>query len=240
MKIKVAICDDSREDREYITGLLNRWASETNRCLVIQSFLSAEQFLFQYEDEKDFQILLLDIEMGKMNGVELARKIRELNRDIQIVFTTGYPDFIAEGYEVDALHYLMKPISEEKLVKVMEKAAANLRKAEKYILLQDNGEVLKVAADAIIYIEVFSHSCVIHTKEGNVETRTAISKMENELGTGFVRAHRSYLVNLEHIRKIGKAEIELENGETVPLARRKYVEVNLAFVSFYGERQEIR
>lgn len=237
MNLKVAICDDSKADQEYIIQILNQWSQATNIHLGIHTFLSAEQFLFQYEEEKDFQILVLDIEMGKMNGIELAKKIRKVNKDIQILFATGYPDFITEGYEVDALHYLMKPINQEKLIKVMEKAIVNIHKEEKYILLQDNDEMLKLAISTIKFVEVFSHSCVIHTIEGTVETRTAISKLENELRTQFIRVHRSYLVNLEYIKKIAKTEIELEKGELVPLARRKYTEVNLAFINFYGGRQ---
>lgn len=240
MNLKVAICDDSKADQEYIIQILNQWSQVTNIHLEIHTFLMAEQFLFQYEEEKDFQILVLDIEMGKMNGVELAKKIRKVNKDIQILFATGYPDFIAEGYEVDALHYLIKPINQEKLIKVMEKAIVNIQNEEKYILLQDNDEMLKLAISTIIFVEVFSHSCVIHTIEGTVETRTAISKLENVLGTQFIRVHRSYLVNLEYIKKIAKTEIELEKGEVVPLARRKYSEVNLAFINFYGGRQGLK
>ncbi len=240
MRLKIAVCDDCVEDQNYVIDLLYRWADITNRALEIHAFLSAEQFLFQYEEEKDFQIIILDIEMGKMNGVTLARKLRELSQDIQILFITGYPDFIAEGYEVDALHYLMKPINQEKLMQVMEKALVNLKHREKYILLQDNGEMIKLSANKIIYAEVFSHSCVLHMIDGTVESKTAISKLENDLGELFIRVHRSYLVNLNYMKRIVKTEIWLENGEVVPLARRKYTEVNLAFIDYYGGRQELK
>ena len=86
---------------------------------------SAESFLFHYAEESDYDILLLDIEMGKINGIELARRIRHDNETIQIVFTTGYYDFISEGYEVSALQYLMKPVSYEKLESVLNKAVKN-------------------------------------------------------------------------------------------------------------------
>lgn len=240
MNLKVAVCDDNETDLKYMIQCLNDWSHTANRVLEIHTFLSAEQFLFRYDEEKDFQILILDIEMGKMNGVKLAKKIREVNQNIQILFVTGYPDYMAEGYEVDALHYLMKPVSQEKLVKVMEKAAGNLKSQEKYILLQGNGEMLRLPVNKIIYVEVFSHSCVLHMTDETVETRTSISKLESELGMEFIRVHRSFLVHLSYIKKIVKAEIFLENGETVPLARRKYAEVNLAFIHFYGGGQDLQ
>ena len=236
MKIKLAVCDDNKIDRDYVIKLLNEYADENGVILEIQPFISAEQFLFQYAEEKDYRIIVLDIEMEKMSGVELARKLREDNREIQILFITGYPDYISEGYEVDALHYLMKPVSAEKLATVMNKAIANLKVAEKVIFVQDNGEMLKVLAKNIYYVEVFSHFCSIHTTEGVIETKMSISDLEKKLVDGFIRVHRSYLVNLEQIKRIAKTEILMENGELVPLARRKYKDVNIAFIRYFGER----
>ena len=130
MKYKIAICDDSEADRQYIMNRVNRWAAAGGHVIQTDSFTSAENFLFRYPEESDFDILLLDIEMGQMNGVDLAKTIRRINDAIQIIFVTGFPDFMAEGYEVSALHYLMKPVSEEKLFAVLDKAASNLAKAE--------------------------------------------------------------------------------------------------------------
>lgn len=234
MKLKIAVCDDNKADQDYVIGILRRWAEETNRIIEIHTFLSAEQFLFQYAEEKDFHILVLDIEMQRMNGVELAKKLRLDNGQLQILFVTGYPDFMAEGYEVDALHYLIKPVDPRKLFRVLEKAADNLTKTEKVLLLQDNGELRRLIIRNILFVEVFSHSCTLHTTEGIIETRISIGELGNRLGEAFIRVHRSYLVNLEQIKRIAKTDIFLEDGSTVPLARRKYTEVNLAFIRYFG------
>lgn len=236
MKLKIAVCDDNKIDQNYVTKLLYEYADKNDIIFEIQTFISAEQFLFQYEEEKDYQMIVLDIEMEKMNGVELAKKLRENNQEIQILFITGYPDYISEGYEVDALHYLMKPVSAEKLFKVMDKAIENLKVTEKVLFIQDNGEMLKVLAKNIYYVEVFSHSCIIHTTDGDVETQMSISDLEKNLLEDFIRVHRSYLVNLEQIKKIAKTEIFLESGDIVPLARRKYKDVNIAFIKHFGGR----
>ena len=99
MKYKIAVCDDEEQQIQYLAALARDWANGSGKKAVIRPFFSAEEFLFQYEDEKDYDVLLLDIEMGNTNGVELAKRIREENDAVQIVFITGYPDFIAEGYE---------------------------------------------------------------------------------------------------------------------------------------------
>lgn len=236
--MKVAICDDNKIDQDYVISLLRTWAQLTDRKLELYTFTSAEQFLFQYAEEKDYKILILDIEMGKMNGVALAKELRKENQELQIIFVTGFPDFIAEGYEVDAIHYLMKPLEQGKFLKAMEKAVTHLKHVEPVILLQESGEAMRIATKNILYVEVFSHSCVLHTTEEHVEYKISISKLEKELGEQFVRVHRSYLVNIEWIKRIAKTEVILENGDTVPLSRRKYNEVNLAFIDYFKRRLE--
>lgn len=236
MKLKIAVCDDNKADQDYVINLLHEYAHENGVILEIQAFSSAEQFLFQYADEKDYQIIVLDIELEKMNGVELAKKLREDNREIQIFFVTGFPEYISEGYEVDALHYLMKPVNKEKVFRVMGKAVLNLKVEEKVLFVHENGEMLKILTRNIFYVEVFSHSCTIHTTEGIVETKMTISDLEKKLLEGFIRVHRSYLVNLEQIKKITKTEIQMENGSIVPLSRRKYKDVNIAFIRHFKER----
>ena len=127
---KIAICDDTETDRNYIKDLVTHWAHISKQQADIHLFSSAEEFLFEYEEDKGYQILLLDIEMGKMDGVTMAKKLRETNDSTQIIFVTGYSDYIAEGYEVSALHYLMKPVKEDKLFRVLDRAVKKLSKDE--------------------------------------------------------------------------------------------------------------
>ena len=110
MAYRVAIVDDSNIDAEYVQSILNAWAQERQAGVQAKRFVSAENFLFHYADDKAWDILLLDIEMGAMDGVTMAKQVRKDNEAVQIVFITGYSDYIAEGYEVSALHYLMKPV----------------------------------------------------------------------------------------------------------------------------------
>ena len=115
---KIAICDDSQADAEYIAKLVKEWAKD--RIVIIKSFPSAEAFMFNYTEEKDYDVLLLDIEMGKMDGVTMAKAIRQDNESVQIVFITGYSEYIADGYDVAALHYLIKPVKKEQLWSVLD------------------------------------------------------------------------------------------------------------------------
>ena len=159
MTYKIAICDDSQADREYISNLVLRWSENATQMVQIDVFASAENFLFQYEEKKDYDVLLLDIEMGAMDGVTMAKKLRLENDTIQIVFITGYSDYIAEGYEVAALHYLMKPIKEDKLFEVLDRAIEKLSKNEKVLTYENGGEMVRIPIYQIRFAEIGRASC---------------------------------------------------------------------------------
>ena len=131
MYLKAAICDDSAADRGYLSGLVEKWAAGAGHAVSLAAFDSAERFLFAYAEKNDYDLLLLDIEMGAMDGVTMAKRLRAENDSVQIVFITGYGDYIAEGYEVAALNYLMKPVREEKLFAVLDRAAEKIAKTKR-------------------------------------------------------------------------------------------------------------
>jgi len=125
--LQIAICDDEKPQVDYIRKIVSTWAMESNLAIQITDFNSAEAFLFAYEDNKNVDILLLDIQMKGETGMDLARRLRGENYNGQIIFITGYPDFATEGYDVGALHYLMKPIKEEKFIETLNIAVSKLR-----------------------------------------------------------------------------------------------------------------
>ncbi|MEG0894357.1 MAG: response regulator, partial [Oscillospiraceae bacterium] len=105
MDYSIAICDDNNVDIDYIHNLVNAWSKVYEYTLDISTFTSAESFLFDYCKDKNYDILLLDIEMTGLDGVSLAKEVRKSNQTVQIIFVTGYSEYISEGYEVSALHY---------------------------------------------------------------------------------------------------------------------------------------
>ena len=233
MKINLAICDDETTQIEYLNNLVREWATERKLGIVISAFESAETFLFSYEDNKAVDLLLLDIQMKELDGISLAKKLRGEGGLMQIIFITGLPEFIGEGYEVSALHYLLKPVSREKLFAVLDKAYKLLDKADESILVEsENGQIRLYHRD-IQYIEAFAHSTNIGIATGSFAARISISDFDAILGDEFFRCHRSYLVNLRHVKKITKTDIILDSGKLIPLSRRRYNAANQAFISYY-------
>ncbi len=239
MVYRIAVCDDNPADTDYVRDLAACWASNSSLDVNIQCFSSAEQFLFQNADNKDWDILLLDIEMGDVDGVSLAKKIRRENASVQIVFLTGFPDFMADGYEVSALHYLLKPVPKEKLFAVLDRAVKLLDRNEPVLLVPWDGEILRLSVSEIQYVEAFAHSVNIVTEEKSYSVRIPISELEQRLPSSVIRCHRSYLVNLKHIAKLSKTQVTLDSNISLPLSRSAAPFVHKSFVQYYsGEHNE--
>ena len=229
MELNIAICDDEQNQIEYITSLVLSWSAEKGHDCDIHAFTSAEAFLFHYEDDKAYDILLLDVEMKSMTGIELAKRIRKDNNRAEIVFITSHFEFIGEGYEVDALHYLIKPISTDKLAQVLTKATEKLSVEPPSVIITCEGETIKLYEADIRYIESFLHYIVIHTKENEYKIKESISVFENRLSDDFYRIHRSYLVSLKHITRISRTSVNIGHTE-LPLSRGKYDDIIRSFI----------
>ncbi|MBQ9133732.1 MAG: response regulator transcription factor [Clostridia bacterium] len=233
MHLKIAVCDDEEKQLIHMRSLLEAWAKERAHLAEVQTFSSAEAFLFAYSEDKSFDILLLDIEMGRMNGVELARVLRAENERLQIVFVTGYDKYIADGYDVMALHYLMKPVSKEKLFAVLDRAARLLCDREKNLVLTVNKATVKIALHEITYIEALQNYAAIHTETAEYKVKMSLSALEKELDDGFFRTGKSYIVGLRYVASIAKTEITLDSGQRIPLGRGLFDAANKAFIKFY-------
>ena len=229
MKYRIAICDDEQNQIEYITSIVASWSAHEGHGCEIRTFASAEAFLFEYEEDKAYDILLLDVEMKNMNGIELAKRIRKDNNRAEIIFITSHFEFVGEGYEVDALHYLIKPISAEKLTQVLTKAAEKISVEPPSVVISCEGETVKLYEADIRYVESFLHYIVIHTKDKEYKIKENMSVFENRVSDDFYRIHRSYLVSLKHITRISRTSVNIGSTE-LPLSRGKYDDINRAFI----------
>jgi DNA-binding LytR/AlgR family response regulator len=230
MNYKIAICDDSDADRQYVMNMVNRWATGAGHAVHIDTFASAETFLFHYAEESDYDILLLDIEMGDMDGVTMAKHLRQHNDTVQIVFITGYSDYISEGYEVAALHYLMKPVKEEKLCSVLDRATEKLSKNEKVLTFEIGREMVRVPIYQIRYADVFGNYVTIHAMS-DITLKMTLGELEKQLDERFYRVGRSVIINLTLISRVTKTEIKLVDGTTIPLPRGAYDGINRAIIN---------
>ena len=229
MSYRIAICDDSAKDAEFVQDILTNWAAKKQLDIKTECFPSAESFLFHYAEDKAWDILLLDIEMGAMDGVTMAKRVRQDNEAVQIVFITGYSDYIAEGYEVSALHYLMKPVNEEKLFEVLNRALEKQKQNEHCMNLELSGEMVRIPLYEIRYLDVRQNYVTIHAKQ-EYTLKRSLATIEKELDDRFSRVGRAMIVNLTYIRRVTKTEVHLSDGTVLPLPRGAYEPLNRAII----------
>lgn len=230
MSYRIAVCDDCAADGEYIHSIVKDWAERNQTEFQLERFPSAEAFLFRYAEDKRWDILLLDIEMGQMDGVTMAKTVRKDNETVQIVFISGYSEYIAEGYDVAALHYLLKPVQPEKLMQVLDRAAQKLKKNERFIALECSGEMLRIPLYEIRYLDVQRNYVTIHGKQ-DYTVKRSLAEFETELDERFFRAGRSCILNLTMISKVTKSSVFLTDGTVLQLPRGQYEALNRAIIS---------
>ena len=165
-----------------------------------------------------------------MSGIDLAKKIRQNQDNVEIIFITSHFEFIGVGYEVDALHYLVKPVKAGKMEEVLSKAKCKIEAGEPSIIIHYEGEVVKLYEKEILYLESLSHYVTIYTNGKEYKIKANISTFAQKLSEDFYQTHRSYLVSLKHIMRISRDSVTLDNGGQVPLARGKYDQINRAYI----------
>lgn len=230
MTYRIAICDDEQRQIEYLTSVVSAWSKENGHICEIRSFPSAEAFLFAYEDDNAYDILLLDIEMKHITGVDLAKSIRKKDQTVQIIFITGYSEYISEGYEVAALHYLMKPVNQQKLFSVLDRAVEKIKQNEKCLNLPLSGEMVRVPLHEIKYLDVHQNYVTVHGKADYTVKRT-LGEFEDLLDTRFTRVGRAMIVNLTYISRVTKTDVYLSDGTVLPLPRGAYEPLNRAIIT---------
>lgn len=232
--IRVAICEDEKDTQLLIENYIHNILKNINIEYEIQKYDLGEELL--ESNLKDIDILLLDIQMGQINGMDTARKIREVDNKMEIIFITSLIDYVQEGYEVRAYRYLLKPIELEELKKHLLTCIKEIENKNSYILIKNKSNTYKIYSNEIKYIEVQKKNMSIHTTNKTFEVIYSLEKIEKDINLDkFVRCHKSFIVNLSYVENIKSNTIILESGEEVPVSRYRYKEVKEKFLKFLGD-----
>jgi len=227
MNIYIAVVEDELIYAEQLDKILNHWAKQLNCTLSLVHFKSASDFL--KTDFNLYDVAFLDIQLYEtMDGLSLAQSLRKNEYQGSIVFLTSYKEYVFQGYDVQALHYLLKPVQEQDIKKCMN-MVYQLTKQKNYII-QNNNQTIKIPFHQIFYFSSANHYIDIYTLEATYSHKAKVADMISHLPYHFTQCHRSILVNLNHVEKIVKNEIFLSNGATLPISNTYLEHVRKAFL----------
>ena len=230
--IKIGICDDEKIFLDKILEMVQKYLSEKNIKADIDTFTDGKSLVEGY---REYDILFLDIEMPILDGMETAKRIREMNSQTLIIFVTSSQEMVYKAFEVKTFRYLVKPIEYNELMIVLDAAIEELNKiGDETITVEiTQRKYIKILVSEIIYIEKIRRKIIIHTKEKSYESNINIRDIEILLmEKNFYRTYTSYLVNMECIKDYDKNSVILRNGEIVMLSRLKYQDFKNTFMKF--------
>lgn len=218
---KVAICDDEAPVRAEVRRFLSQFQARHGLELKVSCFDSGESLL--KEMERDTDLLILDIHMDGLSGMNAARLLRERGLQTCIIFLTTMVQYAMQGYEVHAYSFIQKPLRPRQFERVVLEALQNQRaRREDSIVLQKGFELNSVPIANILYIEISDHTSAVVTAQGREEYNITLGRLAQQLGpSGFGLCHKSCLVNYRQIKSIRTAELTMANGEVLPLSKRR-------------------
>lgn len=220
MNFNITIIEDNLQEKERLLKALHLWEEKNNLTLHISCYDNGEDYLDAHTNDED-HLYILDIQLPGMTGIDVAKRMRARGFDGAILFLTAFREYVFDGYDVRALHYLLKPITQEALDKCLDDILQQLK--GNHFVFRDNGNIIQIPYGDIICLSVVKHYIQITTKKEVYSIRMSLKNILPFLPKEFVQCHRGHIINMRHIRKLTPTNIFLSNHTTV-LIGRKYLD----------------
>lgn len=243
MILKIAFCDDEAEELRRLETLLQEYAQARGQELAITAYQSPLELMTDVERGRRFDILLLDVLMPGENGLAAARELRGYDTNVKIIFLTSSAEFAVESYAVDAWYYKLKPVSRADLFALLDSACAACRQEQSHsLVLRCKSGIVRLELERLVYCEVLGRTLIFHLEGGTVlESVGRLDELCSQLAPcpNFLRPHRSYLVNMDHISHIASRAITMQDGAEIPVPHGKFSELKSRYLTYIFERKQV-
>lgn len=236
--MRILICDDQERDNTLLFNIVQKYCYLNKFNVDIYTYTNSVDLLNEFNPNES-SIIFLDIfinDGNNMNGIDIAKKIREVDSSCIIIFTTMSDNYALDAFSVHALDYLVKPIEYENIEKTLNRCFTLISQPVKYIKVLSNRLNIKIVQKNILYVEVFNKYCMIHTTTDSIKTYMTLSEIQKLLDSNlFLRCHRSFIVNLDHIHSFSENDFILKNENVVPIAKDKKAIIKQIYLDYLFE-----
>jgi DNA-binding LytR/AlgR family response regulator len=232
--LRIALCDDNLQELFRLSNLINDYLEEKKIALKYEAFANAIELL-EAMRKRHYDILLLDVLMPGIDGMQAAHEIRGFDQELKIVFLTSSSEFAVESYAVDAYYYLLKPSTAPKLFPLLDKIYLDFQRAEEVLHLKSASGIIRIPFNRLEFLEVISKKLFFHLIDGSVkEIYGSLSDFETKLlcREEFIKVHRSYIVNMSYIQELGSKELLTYARQRVPISRLLSGQVKDAYMQY--------
>jgi len=230
--MNIAVCEDKAYDRDVLCAYIRDYCDKNCYEGKIDAFDTGEALLDAFLPGR-FDLVFLDIFLPGFSGVEVAGKIREIDRDCMLVFITISRDYTAEGFDLQASSYVVKPVDRAKMEKALHMCRGSFEKNSRTIEVPKSGGNLAISIADLLYVEIYDKDAVLHMKKGTVTSRIPLDELETRLGgEPFLRCHRSYIINMNYVDDMRDNGFLMRNGAFVPMRTNGRKEVRMAMAGF--------
>ena len=232
--ISIAIVEDEKMYAEQLEEYLHRYEKDNGELFDITVYSDGDQIVNKYKSQ--FDIILMDVEMKFMDGMSAAEEIRKIDTEVVIIFITNMAQYAIRGYAVDALDYVLKPVSYFAFSQRLNRAISRMKKREtKMIMVNIKGGTVRLNLANIFYIESQGHTLILHTILGDYETSGTMKELEEKLcDMNFCRGNKGYLINLQHVDSVEDG-CAVVNGERLVISRPRKKDFMEALTAYWGE-----
>lgn len=231
--IRIAIVEDEQQYADQLTEYLHQFEQETGQVFDITTYTDGDGIVSKYKAQ--FDIILMDVEMRFMDGMSAAEEIRKVDSEVVIIFITNMAQYAIRGYAVDALDYVLKPVSYFAFSQRLTRALGRMKKREtKTISLNTKDGIMRLDLANVYYIESQGHTMIVHTASGNHEFSGTMKEFEDSLSDqNFFRGNKGYLINLAHVDSV-KDNCAVVRGEELVLSRARKKDFMEALTAYWG------
>ena len=233
VEFSIAVCDDLESERIVLARMVQSYARRQGLSVHLRLFSSGESLLSALQRPDPIHLLFLDIYMPGLSGVETARRIRASGSEVSIIFATTSQDHGLDSFDVRASDYLVKPFREEDVFSCLDWFFSHIPEPLRPLSVYSEGEWQKLPLSSILYIDVYDHQSRIHTTRGLIVARRGLDDLESAIDSeDFLRCHRSFLVNLNHVEGVEGNDFRMEDQTLVPISSTNAVRIRGQFIDW--------